>query len=59
MAQLHKGVETSDLHGISGDVRGEDLEDSSTSFCQYYFLVLRLAMARLSLNAAQENLLAR
>jgi hypothetical protein len=48
-----------DLHGISGDVRGEDPEAPPYLFCPYFCLGMRLAMARLPLDGAQEHLPAR
>jgi hypothetical protein len=48
-----------DLHGISGDVRGEDPEAPPPLFCPYLCLGMRLAMASLPLDGAQEHLPAR
>jgi hypothetical protein len=47
-----------DLHGISG-VCGEDPEAPPPLFCPYLCLGMRLAMARLPLDGAQEHLPAR
>jgi hypothetical protein len=48
-----------DLHGISGYVCREDPEAAPHLFCHYFCLGLRLAMARLPLDGAQEHLPAR
>ncbi len=48
-----------DLHGISGDVRGEDPVAPPHHFCHCICLGLCLAMARLPLDGAQAQLPAR
>jgi hypothetical protein len=48
-----------DLHGIAGYVCRENPEAAPHLFCHYLCLGLRLAMARLPLDSAQEHLPAR
>ena len=48
-----------DLHGISGDVRGEDPEAPPPLYCLYLCLGTCFAMASLPPDGAQEHLPAR